>query len=177
MQAPVQVSFKGFPGSTGATFIDLLVGDRIATPPEHREQWTEKLLLLPYFYHVNGHWRRFHAPPAKPDADRVVFEERGRQVRIPEHSVLLCSFNRQVPFAATLKYTCVNWSGRVPGDSALTCGGFVSWDGCGKQVKFEPDSWAAWMKVLQAVPGEARCTAPSSTYALANAVHRLTPAL
>ena len=34
-------------------FVGYYVSDRVSTPPEHQEQYTEKLLLLPAFYLCN----------------------------------------------------------------------------------------------------------------------------
>jgi predicted O-linked N-acetylglucosamine transferase (SPINDLY family) len=48
--APVQVSWLGYPGTTGASYIDYLIGDAIVTPPEHQPFFTEKLVQLPDTY-------------------------------------------------------------------------------------------------------------------------------
>ena len=59
-----QVVFKGFPSSTGAEEkggASLFAGDRVATPPEHCAHFSERLLLLPLPFHLNGH--RFRGPP------------------------------------------------------------------------------------------------------------------
>eukprot|EP00287_Rhodomonas_sp_CCMP768_P019677 CAMPEP_0202817676 /NCGR_PEP_ID=MMETSP1389-20130828/7823_1 /ASSEMBLY_ACC=CAM_ASM_000865 /TAXON_ID=302021 /ORGANISM="Rhodomonas sp., Strain CCMP768" /LENGTH=165 /DNA_ID=CAMNT_0049489929 /DNA_START=39 /DNA_END=536 /DNA_ORIENTATION=- len=53
--APVQVSFHGFPGTMGAEFIHYLVADRLTTPPEHADQYTERLLVVPHTYLTNDH--------------------------------------------------------------------------------------------------------------------------
>lgn len=45
--APVQMSFLGFPESTGAPFVDYYISDAVATPPEHRDHFIEHLALLP----------------------------------------------------------------------------------------------------------------------------------
>jgi protein O-GlcNAc transferase len=45
--APVQVSFLGYPGSTGVPNMDWLVGDSGVTPPEHDAFYSERVLRLP----------------------------------------------------------------------------------------------------------------------------------
>lgn len=45
--APVQVSFLGYPGSTGVPNIDWLVGDAVVTPPDHDSIYSERILRLP----------------------------------------------------------------------------------------------------------------------------------
>ncbi|MEP6942955.1 MAG: tetratricopeptide repeat protein [Betaproteobacteria bacterium] len=62
--APLQVSYLGYPGTTGASFIDYLIGDSVATPFEHAADYTEKLVLLPGSYQVNDRARAIvDAPP------------------------------------------------------------------------------------------------------------------
>jgi predicted O-linked N-acetylglucosamine transferase (SPINDLY family) len=46
--APVQVSFLGYPGTMGAPFIDYLVSDTIAVPPESARFFTERIAYLPH---------------------------------------------------------------------------------------------------------------------------------
>jgi len=48
--APIQVSWLGFPGSTGASFIDYIITDKIVTPS--MKYYTEKPIYLPC-YQVN----------------------------------------------------------------------------------------------------------------------------
>ncbi len=45
--APVQAQFLGYPGTSGASCIDYLVADEITVPESHRDQYTERLALLP----------------------------------------------------------------------------------------------------------------------------------
>jgi hypothetical protein len=45
--APVQASWLGYPGTTGAPFIDHLIGDRLITPLEHAAHYRKKLAQLP----------------------------------------------------------------------------------------------------------------------------------
>ena len=51
--APVQVHYLGYPGSTGADFIDYLITDEIVTPKDHAAYYSEKLVYLPHCYQVN----------------------------------------------------------------------------------------------------------------------------
>lgn len=48
--APVQIHFLGFPGSTGASFIDYIVTDSYLTPPKLKADFSEKLIYLPHTY-------------------------------------------------------------------------------------------------------------------------------
>jgi predicted O-linked N-acetylglucosamine transferase (SPINDLY family) len=48
--APVQMTYLGLPTTTGASFIDYLIGDPVASPPEHSSHYLERLSLLPLGY-------------------------------------------------------------------------------------------------------------------------------
>ena len=50
---PVQVHYLGYPGTTGADFIDYLIADRIITPEDHAAYYSEKLVYLPDCYQAN----------------------------------------------------------------------------------------------------------------------------
>ena len=45
--APVQVSYHGYMGTTGAHYIDAYMADQVIAPPEHAPAFTERLILLP----------------------------------------------------------------------------------------------------------------------------------
>jgi predicted O-linked N-acetylglucosamine transferase (SPINDLY family) len=44
--APVQASYLGFPGTTGAAFVDYVIGDPCVTPLEHADHYAEKIAQL-----------------------------------------------------------------------------------------------------------------------------------
>jgi predicted O-linked N-acetylglucosamine transferase (SPINDLY family) len=52
--APLQMHYLGFPGSTGAEFVDYLITDSYITPPERPDLLTEAPIFLP-IYQLNGH--------------------------------------------------------------------------------------------------------------------------
>lgn len=51
--APIQISYLGFPGTTGADFIDYLIADKIIIPEEQQQYYSEKIIYMPYCYQVN----------------------------------------------------------------------------------------------------------------------------
>lgn len=53
--APVQISYMGFPGSSGSKYMDYLVVDEVTVPPSLRAHYTEKLIVMPQCYFVNSH--------------------------------------------------------------------------------------------------------------------------
>jgi len=55
LPAPVQVSYMGFPATTGAPFLPWLVNDAVVAPPECRHCYSESLALMPHCYFVNDY--------------------------------------------------------------------------------------------------------------------------
>jgi len=48
--APLQVAYLGFPGSSGAGYLDYVIGDRVVTPPDLQPFFSEALCRLPHCY-------------------------------------------------------------------------------------------------------------------------------
>jgi protein O-GlcNAc transferase len=81
--APVQISYLGFPGTTGADFIDYIISDRIVTPEEHKLFYSEKFVYMPDCYQVN-------------DYTQAISEKEWKKVDfgLPENTFIFCSFNQ-----------------------------------------------------------------------------------
>lgn len=80
--APVQVTWLGFPGSTGADCVDYIVGDRIVTPLDDAACFSEKIAQLPHCYQPN-------------DSARVLPRASTRaQWGVPDDALLLCGFHQ-----------------------------------------------------------------------------------
>jgi predicted O-linked N-acetylglucosamine transferase (SPINDLY family) len=45
--APLQINYLGYAGTSGASFYDYLITDRVAVPQEHATHYTEKLAYMP----------------------------------------------------------------------------------------------------------------------------------
>ncbi len=55
---PIQVHYLGYPGTSGADFIDYLISDRIVTPLQHAPFYSEKFVYMPQSYQVNDHQQK-----------------------------------------------------------------------------------------------------------------------
>ncbi len=79
--APVQVNYLGFPGTSGADFIDYLIGDPHVTPLELAALYTEKLAQMPLTLQPNGRGRPLPRPMTRADAG------------LPDEAFVMCAFN------------------------------------------------------------------------------------
>ena len=52
--APVQINYLGYPGTSGALFIDYIIGDPVVTPLEHAAHFSEAIIQLPHCYQANN---------------------------------------------------------------------------------------------------------------------------
>lgn len=89
--APLQISWLGYPGTTGADYIDYLVVDGVVAPPEHRRHFSEALLHLPGSY--------------LPADDRQPVHPRRftrRDFGLPEPAVVLAAFHPAYKINAAL---------------------------------------------------------------------------
>jgi protein O-GlcNAc transferase len=52
----IHVAYMGFPGSSGAPYIDYMIADEVVIPSKFRPFYTENILYMPHCYFVNSHW-------------------------------------------------------------------------------------------------------------------------
>lgn len=79
--APVQASWLGFPGTTGAPFIDYLIADRVVAPFEDQPFFSEKLVHLPHSFFPTDPERAIAATPSRAQAG------------LPDKGFVFCCFN------------------------------------------------------------------------------------
>jgi protein O-GlcNAc transferase len=80
--APVQISYLGYPGTTGAPFIDYIIADEVVIPEAQRIHYSEKIVYLPHSYQVNDDARAIAENiPSRVDAG------------LPELGFVFCCFN------------------------------------------------------------------------------------
>jgi predicted O-linked N-acetylglucosamine transferase (SPINDLY family) len=78
--APVQVSYLGYAGTSGAPYMDYLLADAVVIPPEEERWYTEKVIRLPHCFLPNDAQRRIGQVPAREAAG------------LPPHGLVLCAF-------------------------------------------------------------------------------------
>jgi protein O-GlcNAc transferase len=80
--APIQVSYLGFPGTTGADYIDYVIADSVLVPPGAEIHYSEKVVRLPGSYQVNDDQR----PIENVTPSRL-------SQSLPDDAVVFCTFN------------------------------------------------------------------------------------
>jgi predicted O-linked N-acetylglucosamine transferase (SPINDLY family) len=84
--APVQASWLGYPGTTGASFMDYLIADKIVAPLEDQPFYSEQLVQLPRSYF-----------PTEPAAD--IPPAPGRvEMGLENDAFVFCAFNNNWKF-------------------------------------------------------------------------------
>jgi predicted O-linked N-acetylglucosamine transferase (SPINDLY family) len=81
--APIQVSYLGYCSTSGSTFIDYLLVDRIVVPPEEQRFFSEKLVYLPDSFMV-------------ADSTQLISNaaQSRSQFGLPEDGFVFCCFNK-----------------------------------------------------------------------------------
>nr|MBL0701247.1 hypothetical protein [Desulfobacterales bacterium] len=105
--APIQAAYLGFPGTTGADFIDYIITDRVVTPEEHAPFYSEKFLFLPHSYQVN-------------DNTQLIAEVSltKKDLGLPEKGFIFSSFNQSYKIDPVIFNTWMKILDRAP-DSVL----------------------------------------------------------
>jgi protein O-GlcNAc transferase len=80
--APVQVSYLGYPGTSGSPAIDYIFADEIVIPADQQQYYSEKVVWLPGTYYPNDSLRRI--APETPTR---------KAAGLPDSGFVFCSFN------------------------------------------------------------------------------------
>ena len=57
--APIQVMWLGYPGTSGASFMDYIMTDAVTSPIELTDQYSEKLAYMPKTFFIGDHDHMF----------------------------------------------------------------------------------------------------------------------
>lgn len=100
--APIQISYLGFSGTMGASFIDYVITDQTVTPPEEEKYYVEKFIYLPKCYQVNH-----PLPFLKKSLSR-------KDYNLPQKAFIFACFNKSAKFEPALIKSWVRILQAVP---------------------------------------------------------------
>jgi protein O-GlcNAc transferase len=102
--APIQVNYLGYPGTTGADYMDYILADDFVIPPEQERHYSERVAYLPECFQANDD-RRLMSEAAQTRA----------AAGLPEQSFVFCSFNNSYKINPTLFDIWMRLLNRVAG--------------------------------------------------------------
>lgn len=99
---PLQVSYLGYPATTGADFLDYVIADAIVAPPEHQPFFTEQIVCLPDSYFATS----YETTPQIPAR---------REAGLPPEGFVFCCFNNSWKITQPMFDAWMRILGAVPG--------------------------------------------------------------
>ena len=86
--APIQVSYIGFPGTSGAGYIDYLIADKMIIPKQSQQHYSEKIVYLPNSFQVN-------------DRKKLISNKQfnREELGLPLEGFIFCCFNNSYKIA------------------------------------------------------------------------------
>jgi protein O-GlcNAc transferase len=101
--APIQINYLGYPGSTGADFMDFIIADPIVIPPRNEKFFVEKIIRLPNCYQPN-------------DANKVVSNNiySREEIGIPSKDFVYCCFNNSFKILPDIFEAWINILNKTP---------------------------------------------------------------
>jgi predicted O-linked N-acetylglucosamine transferase (SPINDLY family) len=102
--APIQVAYLGYPGTSGADFLDYLIGDPVVTPPARHADYRENLVRLPHCFLAT-------------DNDMAIPTTVGRRADqgLPNDAMVFCAFNNSYKLEPERFAVWMRILERVPG--------------------------------------------------------------
>ena len=88
--APIQISYLGYPGTSGAKFIDYIIADDVVIPQEFESLYSESIIRLPHTYQPNNNSRMI--------SDKVMTRI---EMGLPEQGFVFCCFNNSYKISSS----------------------------------------------------------------------------
>ncbi|PZP76553.1 MAG: UDP-N-acetylglucosamine-peptide N-acetylglucosaminyltransferase, partial [Stenotrophomonas maltophilia] len=79
--APLQLNWLAYPGTSGAPWLDAVIGDSFVLPPSLEPHYSERVLRLPRAFQPSDNTRMLEPAPSRAECG------------LPEHGVVFCCFN------------------------------------------------------------------------------------
>jgi predicted O-linked N-acetylglucosamine transferase (SPINDLY family) len=85
--APIQLNYLGYPGTTGAEYIDYIIADPVIIPIESQQYYSEKVVYFPNSYYPNSYQVNNRK---RSIADKVFTKD---ELGLPKDGFVFCCFN------------------------------------------------------------------------------------
>ncbi|MGQ0522620.1 MAG: O-linked N-acetylglucosamine transferase family protein, partial [Betaproteobacteria bacterium] len=99
----VQVTWLGYPGTTGAAFMDYLIADPFIIPPGQESAYSERVVRMPYCYQPNDRQRPVGTPLSR------------REYGITDDAFVFCCFNQTYKITPDIFAAWMRLLREVPG--------------------------------------------------------------
>eukprot|EP01039_Chlorochromonas_danica_P000772 gene772-837_t len=151
------MNYLVYPGTSGANFLDYIVGDKEVIPPEHAQWFSERLLLLPASYQPS-YYGHFHYSPVLLSSSQQ--QQQKHSISGLHHGLLSSqellkgsgiNYSHEdntnnislVDLLETKKRLRVIYN--LPSDGIILCN-------FNKIDKIDPTSFGIWMQIMQRLP-------------------------
>ncbi len=84
--APIQITWLGFPGTTGASFFDYILADKTLVKKEEKDFYQEKLIFLPGCYQINASFQP------------IAYDFKRENFGLKDNQIVFCSFSQSYKF-------------------------------------------------------------------------------
>jgi len=81
--APIQINYLGYPGTSGANYIDYIIADKIIIPENEKIHFSEKVAYMPHCYQPNSLTNKIIS-------QKQFFK---KDFNLPDNCFIFCSFN------------------------------------------------------------------------------------
>jgi len=89
--APIQINYLGYPGTSGANFIDYIFADKILIPEESKKYYSEQIIYLPNTYQTRDCSLKI--------SDKIFERE---ELDLPKNAFVFCCFNQNYKITPNL---------------------------------------------------------------------------
>lgn len=160
--APIQVQWPGYPMTSGATFMDYIITDKVCSPSEHEHFYSEKLAYLNQSVFICNHKKSNEDIRLRVPSKRTKSTNKSNNFAMSMNNGSLHIENNPSNELASGNTTISMYSVKMFADSSLKCytrqmyslpEDVVVYCNFNKLCKIVPSTLNMWTNILKNVPG------------------------